>query len=100
MSPRSRPAISPSRNCGTPALTALIPASVRVRVASRLAIACRVPVSARSIEASAMRVAERAVIPRLAPSTVTTSKVEPRKIFAARPSRTGLPSMLMRSATP
>src|SRR3989449_5748680 len=100
MSARSRLAFSPSRNCGTPALTALISASVRVRVASRFAIARRVPVSARSIAASAVRVAERAVMPRLAPSPVTTSTVEPRKIFAARPSRSGLPSMLMPSTTP
>src|SRR5437899_3611048 len=90
MSARSRLALSPSRSCGTPALPALIAASVRVRVASRFAIARRVPVRARSIAASAVRVAERAVMPRLVPSTVTTSSVEPRKILAARPSRSGL----------
>src|SRR5881628_2814033 len=92
MSARSWLSSSRSRNCGTPALTVLMPASMRVRAARRFAIARRVSVSARSIAASAVRVAERAVIPKLAPSTATTRNVEPRKIFAARPSRTGLPS--------
>src|SRR3989449_3188666 len=78
------------RNWGTPALTALKPASVRVRAARRLATALRVPASARATPASAVRVAERAVIPKLAPSTATTSSVEAKKIFAARPNRTGL----------
>src|SRR5207245_11046105 len=54
------------------------------------AVARRGLAGARAIAASAVRVAERAVMPRLVPSTVTTSSVEPRKILAARPSRSGL----------
>src|SRR3989442_6396574 len=87
---RSRLGSRRSRNGRTPAVTALMPASVGVRAARRLAPALRVPGSARATPASAVRVAERAVIPKLAPSTATTSSVEAKKIFAARPNRTGL----------
>src|SRR2546422_2652450 len=45
----------------------------------------RVPRSARWMDASAVRLACNDVTPKVAPSTATTSSVEPRKIFPASP---------------
>src|SRR5712692_4893067 len=82
---RSRLVSRRSRNCGTCALTALIPANVRVRAASRFATARRVFWSALSTAASAVRLAWSEVRPNVAPSTATTSSVDATKILPARP---------------
>src|SRR5690242_10929229 len=74
-----------SRNCGTPADTALMPASVWVLPARKSSTALRVLASWRPIAASAVRFAWIDVTPNVPPSTATTSSAEARKIFPASP---------------
>src|SRR5438876_12143067 len=79
-----------SRNCGTSALTALVPANAAVRPVRKAWTPRRTPARARRIDSSAVRFACSEVSPNVTPSTATTSNVAARKILAARPSRTGL----------
>src|SRR3989441_285601 len=81
---------SRSRNCGTSALTALIPANVAVRPARKACTPRRTPASARRIASSAVRFATSDVSPSVTASTPTTDSVAAMKILAPRPSRAGL----------
>src|SRR5258706_4972928 len=82
---RSRLVTSRSRNCGTCALTALMPANVRVRPSRNASTAPRVLLRARWMDASAVRLAWMDVTPNVMPSTTTTSRAEATKPFAKRP---------------
>src|SRR5712691_9479953 len=81
---------SRSRNCGTSALTPLIPANVAVRPARKACTPRRTPPSPRRIASSAVRSACTEVSPRVTPSTPVTDSVAAMKILAPRPSRAGL----------
>src|SRR5713101_3108611 len=87
---RSETLRSRSRNFGTWALTALIPANVAVRPARKACTPRRTPASARRIDSSAVRFACSDVSPRVTPSTPATDSVAALKILAPRPSRAGL----------
>src|SRR5881296_1124692 len=87
---RSEPLSSRSRNCGTSALTALIPANAAVRPVRKAWTPRRTPASARRIAWSAVRFAWSDVSPRVTPSTPTTDSVAAMKIRARRPSPAGL----------
>src|SRR6185436_20105067 len=82
---RSRLVSSRSRNCWTWALTALMPANVRVRPIRKASTAPRVLLRARWIDASAVRLAWRDVTPNVRPNTTTTSNAEATKTFAKSP---------------
>src|SRR6266571_3731501 len=85
--PRSEPRSSRSRNCGTWALTALMPAKVAVRPERNACTPRRTPASARRIAASAVRFAWSEVSPSVTPSTAATDTVAATKILAPSPSR-------------
>src|SRR5205809_2192291 len=87
---RSEALSSRSRNCGTWALTALMPAKVAARPARKACTPRRTPASARRIDSSAVRCACRDVSPRVTPSTPATDSVAAMKILAPRPSRADL----------
>src|SRR5216117_3410513 len=72
-----------SRNCGTSALTALVPANAAVRPVRKAWTPRRTPARARRIACSE-------VSPRVTPSTPTTDRVAATKIRAPRPRRAGL----------
>src|SRR5205809_3456102 len=84
---RSAALSSRSRNCGTSALTALIPANVAVRPARNACTPRRTPASARRIDSSAVRFACSEVSPSVTPSTPATDNVAAMKILAPRPIR-------------
>src|SRR5205809_4163795 len=84
---RSAALSSRSRNCGTSALTALIPANVAVRPARNACTPRRTPASARRIDSSAVRFACSEVSPSVTPSTPATDNMAAMKILAPRPIR-------------
>src|SRR5213080_2433927 len=81
---------SRSRNCGTSALTPLMPRNVAVRPARNACTPRRTPASARRIDWSAVRSACTVVRPSVTPSTAAIDRVAATKIFAPRPTRAGL----------
>src|SRR5438445_11049844 len=92
--PRSEPRSSRSRNCGTSALTALMPANVAVRPARNACTPRRTPLSARRIAPSAVRFAWSDVSPSVTPSTAATDTVAATKILAPSPSRGNLVALV------
>src|SRR5437016_7399578 len=90
---RSEALSSRSRNCGTSALSALIPASAVVRPVRNAWTPRRTPARAWRIASSAVRCATSDVSPSVTPSTPTTDSVAAMKILAPRPSRAGLVSL-------
>src|SRR5689334_5395596 len=87
---RSEALSSRSRNCGTSADTALIPANVAVRPARNAWTPRRTPASARRIDWSAVRLATTEVSPNVTPKTPATVSVAATKILAPRPNRAAL----------
>src|SRR5881394_3389870 len=81
---------SRSRNCGTSALTPLMPMNVAVRPDRNAWTPRRTPARARRIDWSAVRSACTVVRPSVTPSTAAIDSVAATKIFAPRPSRAGL----------
>src|SRR5690242_6254727 len=84
---RSEALSSRSRNCGTSADTALIPANVAVRPLRNACTPRRTPARARRMDWSAVRFAESDVSPSVTPRTPTTDSVAAMKILAPSPSR-------------
>src|SRR5438105_15332537 len=76
-----------SRNCGTSALTALVPANAAVRPVRKAWTPRRTPARARRIDSSAVRFACSEVSPSVTPSTPATDNVAAMKILAPRPIR-------------
>src|SRR6266568_3679344 len=81
---------SRSRNCGTSALTPLMPMNVAVRPDRNAWTPRRTPARARRIDWSAVRSACTVVRPSVTPSTAAIESVAATKIFAPRPTRAGL----------
>src|SRR5881275_251608 len=81
---------SRSRNCGTSALTPLMPMNDAVRPDRNAWTPRRTPARARRIDWSAVRFACTVVRPSVTPSTAAIDSVAATKIFAPRPTRAGL----------
>src|SRR5437762_6084268 len=88
---RSEALSNRSRNCGTSALTALIPASAVVRPVRNAWTPRRTPARAWRIASSAVRCATSDGSRSVMPSTPTTDSVAAMKILARRPSRRAIP---------
>src|SRR2546427_595566 len=76
-----------SRNCGTCALKALIPANAVVRPVRNAWTPRRTPATAWRIDSSAVRFATSDVSPSVTPSAPMTTSVAAMNILARRPSR-------------